>query len=252
VTAPAVTSIIAGSMRLKLNWTWFSLALVLLASPAVAAPGLAKGTVILSGERLFGLTFNRTTTETATGDRSVDHTGFGLFLSQPTTVHMQPRVALDVLVADGFTLGGSFGFFVGDRETSTTTGGNTMMDDLRPVTTAVVLAPRAGFAVGLGHVVSLWLRAGITYFNSGDEQRVMVGGNSITVANRTSGLAFDIEPTLLFSPFPHFAFTAGLVADVPLTGTQKTETTVGNTTTTTSRDRTIRNFGVVAGLLGMF
>jgi hypothetical protein len=250
VTGAAVASIVADPMRLKING--IGVLLLALSSPALAAPALGKGTVMVGAERLFGLTFNRTTTATNAGDRSVDHTGFSLFLSAPTTVHMQPRLALDFLVADGFTVGGSFGFFVGDRETSTTNGGNTTMDDLRPITTAVVLAPRAGFALGLGNVLSLWLRAGITYFNTGDERDIMIGGATATIANRTSGVAFNLEPTLLISPFPHFAFTAGLVADVPLTGTLKTETTIGNTTTTTSTDRTIRNFGAVAGLLGMF
>src|SRR4051794_6334969 len=77
-----------------------------------AEAAIPKSTFILSAERLFGLSINRTTTATNNGDVSVDHTGFGLLLSSPTTVHMLPRMALDVAVIDGLTVGAGLGFFV--------------------------------------------------------------------------------------------------------------------------------------------
>lgn len=229
----------------------FALAGLLTPRTAGAVPGVARGTVMVSAERLFGLSLNRTTSDTGGGSSSVDHTGFSLFLSSPSTVHMLPRIAFDFAVTDGLTLGGAFGFSIGDRDTSTTNGNNTT-DVEGPTSSALILAPRVGYALGLSHVLDLWLRGGVTYYRTNTESERTIAGALTTASNRSSGLSLDIEPTLIVKPFDHFGFTAGLLVNLPLAGTHTTQLTVGNTTTSNSNDETIRNFGIVAGMLGTF
>jgi hypothetical protein len=216
-----------------------------------ASAGLPKGTFIVSAERLFGLSINRTTTATNNGDVSVDHTGFGLLLSSPTTVHMLPRMALDFTIIDGLTLGSGLGFFVGDRETITNND-STVVSAQGPTTTAMVLAPRVGYALHVSSIVSFWIRAGITYYRTNSENDRTTGNLTTVTSDRTSGIAFDIEPTFLFQPFEHLGFTAGIVADLPLTGDHTTEVRAGNVTTSRSINQTVRNVGVVASMLALF
>jgi len=235
--------------------------LLAFAGPAAAAPArpahdpMPKGTFVLGAERLFGLSVNTTTTATDAGDRSVSHTGFSLLLSSPTTVYMRPRVSLDVAVADGLTVGGAFGLFVGDREDSATAGDTTTSAE-GPTTKALLIAPRVGYALGLGHTLSLWPRAGLTYFSTGSESEHAAGGTVTTTSARTSGVSLNLEPALLVAPFTNFGFTAALVADLPLTGklTRETRTeTAGVTRTTTNdTDQKLRNLGVVVGMAGIF
>jgi hypothetical protein len=213
--------------------------------------GVPKGTFIVSAERLFGLSINRTTTATNNGDVSVDHTGFGLLLSSPTTVHMLPRMALDLAIIDGLTVGAGLGFFVGDRETVTNNDATTTTAQ-GPTTTALVLAPRVGYALHVSHIVSFWIRAGFTYYRTNSENDRTVGNVTTTTSDRTSGVAFDLEPTFLFQPFDHLGFTAGIVADLPLSGDHTTEARAGAVTTSRSIHQTVRNVGIVASMLGMF
>jgi hypothetical protein len=65
-------------------------------------------------------------------------------------------------------------------------------------------------------------------------------------------MSLNLEPTLMISPIPHVAFTVGLLLDLPLTGKQSSETRVGSVTTTTSVDSSVRNVGLVGGLVVMF
>jgi hypothetical protein len=248
--------------RLLLS-TSCALALLCLTSarPALAASGsphthgsagVPKGTFIVSAERLFGLSINRTTTATNNnGDVSVDHTGFGLLLSSPSTVHMLPRMALDLAIIDGLTVGAGLGVFVGDRATITSNDGATV-EAQGPTTTAMLFAPRVGYALHLSHIVSFWIRVGFTYYRTNAETERTIANVVTTTSDRTSGLAFDLEPTFLFQPFDHFGFTAGIVADLPLTGDHTNEVSAGNTTRSTSIKQTVRNVGIVASMLGLF
>jgi hypothetical protein len=162
---------------------------------------------------------------------------------------MVPRLAFDFALTEGLTLGGALGFVVSDYGTSTTNNNGTV-DRSGPSQTTFLLAPRIGYALGLGRVLSLWLRGGITYFNAS------VGNEDTPViTNRTErlwGIGLDLEPTLLIVPVPHFGFTVGAVVDLPLAGKQSVERTVGGITTTTSITTTVRNFGLMAGLIGLF
>jgi hypothetical protein len=225
----------------------FTLALSLVPLAAQAAPtaGVNHGTVMVSAERLFGLSFGRVTTSVGNVDTSRDTTNFSLLYSSASTVHMTPRVAIDFVPIDGLTVGGAIGFAVGSRSDSASNNNNTVDAD-GPTTTAFVLSPRVGYVLGLSSLAKLWLRGGFTYFwqntdfpNSPDSSRL-------------TGLSLDLEPTLLLSVFEHLGFTAGLLVNLPLTGSTTNETVMGGTTRSTSIDTTIRNIGLVVGMVGSF
>jgi hypothetical protein len=191
---------------------------------------------MVSAERLFGLTAMHSSQDVPGGEVNVNQTHFGLALA-PTlgnpNVYALPRLAFDLVPIDGLTLGGSLGFSVGDL------GGSTTL-------TTVVVAPRAGFVLGLTKVVGAWLRGGFTYFNA------TTSDDADTRSTTLWGLSLNIEPTLMISPFEHVSFTAGLVLDVPMAGKQSTERVVGAVTTTTSVRLTVRNIGLAAGMLVSF
>jgi hypothetical protein len=218
-----------------------------------AAPALEHGTMMISAERLFGLSVGRTTTDINNGRVSRDQTHFGLFLapSSPIShVFLIPRLAFDVAVIDGLTLGGSLGFVISDYGTSTTVGGNTV-DQSEPSVTTFLIAPRVGYSLGISRVVSLWLRGGISYWSASSQADPGVFGGNVTRVSAW-GLSVDLEPTLVISPFEHVGFTAGLAIDLPAAGKASTERMNGAVTTTTSVDTRVRNFGIMAGMLVSF
>jgi hypothetical protein len=227
--------------------------LSLIAAAAHAAPATAvpKGNILVGAERLFGLSVNRVTTDTSAGDTSLDQTHFGLFLANGTpvpNVYLVPRLALDFALADGLTLGGSIGFLVSDYDTSATNGSSTVEAD-GPTITTLLLSPRVGYVLGIGRIAGLWLRGGFTYFRSAVGEDT--DGNA-TSSETNWGLAIDLEPTLLLTPFEHFGFTVSFNIDLPLAGKRTVERTVGPVTTSTSVDQRIRNIGLTVGMVGVF
>ena len=254
----AVLAIMGGLMTpntLRIARTSVVLSLLLVPAAARAAsPGISHGTMMVSAERLFGLSISRATQDIGNGESSVDQTQFGLALapwSPAPNIYQTPRLAFDLAIIDGLTVGGSLGLVIGQLDTSTTVGGTTA-DTKGPSFTTFLLAPRAGYVLGLSHLIGLWLRGGITYFNASTHTDASVLGPNVTRSQTIWGIALNLEPTLLVSPFEHVSFTAGILVDLPLAGKQSSERTMGNVTTTTSVDYTIRNFGLVAGMLVRF
>jgi hypothetical protein len=216
---------------------------------ASAAPGTPQNTMFLSADRLFGLSVGSTTTAVPGGETTVDQTHFGFFLPPPGlafNVYMTPRVAFDVAIIDGLTLGAAVGFVISDYDRSDADGdnaggvsGNTLL-----------LAPRAGYVLGLTPTLGLWLRGGLTYFRTALENEPPSGNPGST--DSSWGFAVNFEPTLLVTPFPHVGFTVSLLADIPLAGKRTLETTIGSVTNSTSFDQDVRNFGIVAGIAAIF
>jgi hypothetical protein len=216
------------------------------AAHAAATPGVGHGTVMVSAERLFGLSFSHESTATGNGDVSQNNTNFTLLYSAASTVHMTPRVAIDFAPIDGLTVGGAIGFGVGNLGGERTRNNATTTTD-GPTSTWVVLSPRAGYVLGLSSLAKLWLRGGFTYF----WQNTDFPGTPDT-SSRLTGLSLDLEPTLLLAAFDHLGFTASVLVNLPLTGSITSEISAGGATTSTSVDHTIRNVGLVAGMVGSF
>ncbi|HXU80690.1 MAG TPA: hypothetical protein VN914_04795 [Polyangia bacterium] len=219
-----------------------------------ANSGVGHGTMMVSAERLFGLSSTRVTQDTGGGEVSLDQTQFGLALapfSQAPQIYTIPRLAFDFAIIDGLTVGGSLGFVLGDTGSSATVGGTTTDAD-GPSFTTFLIAPRIGYVLGLGRTLNLWLRGGFTYFNTAVHTDASALPPNSTRTQTLWGMSLNLEPTLMIAPFEHVAFTVGVLVDLPVAGKQSTERTNGSVTTTTSVDTSVRNLGLVAGLVVMF
>ena len=78
--------------------------------------------------------------------------------------------------------------------------------------------------------------------------------NNQSVTSSTNLFGIDIDPQLVISPVPHFAFTAGPAIDIGLAGGASSSRPGGNcnTTITTSEGYSSYNIGITGGLLGWF
>jgi hypothetical protein len=188
-------------------------AAVLLPTSARAEELGVRGNLAISAERLFGVYFGHLSVEvTDRTDVESDLTVVGLGLSSPlaTFAFSVPRVGIDYFITHGFTLGGNLGF------------ANLSNDDRS--STAVLFGVRAGYALRLGHVVSIWPRAGFSYLSwSGDD--------SFT-------FALSIDAPFTFALAEGFALTAGPNIDLGFLAER------GN------RDATETLFGVMFGMVG--
>jgi hypothetical protein len=230
------------------------------ATPAFADEAFgATGQVILSGERLFGLSFPRQMTEDGATGNKTTQSRTNIALLWPSTqavtfaLYDIPHAAVDFGVASGFTVGGSIGFFSGSGSTKreAAMGGASVETDDATVTT-ITFAPRVGFALPLTPQFAFWPRAGVTYYNIG-----LSSTNTATppVTNKStlSGFGVNLEPMFVFTPVPHFGITAGPVVDIPLSGTSHTERTPPGTNPPSIDDKVkFLNFGLTFGVLGFF
>lgn len=194
------------------------LALWLAVDPArVEAEELgSKGNLVFSAERLFGVFFDHLSIEeTNNVDRKVDSTVIGLgWSAAPDTPFLTPRLGIDYFLGNAFTLGGSVGFLSVSRNDNTTT--------------AFLLSFRAGYALRLGHSVSLWPRAGFSYYGYSYE-------NSDADTNM---FAITIDAPFAFALTEGFALTLGPVLDLGFIGERA------------DRDATETMFGLTFGLAG--
>lgn len=226
-------------------------------APVTASAETPAGTVIISAERLFGLTLGTITRPVAGGgESSLDQTHFGLLLSSPSSLEIPnpysaPRVGFDFALAPSVTLGGSIGIVVSSYDASGTTPGGMNVDGGGASGLTLVLTPRFGYVLGMGRVAALWLRGGVSYYRSSLTEDEDDPGDPVT-SLIDWGLALTFEPTLLLTPFEHVGFTVSLIADIPLAGKHTNEVKSSTMTTSTSIDQDIRNFGLVAGISVIF
>jgi hypothetical protein len=169
------------------------------------------------------------------------------------TFYTTPRVGFDYVFLPNWTLGGDLFVFFTLGGSSTTTGQPSQ--DI-PSGHAFGIAPRIGYVFEMSQLLSIWLRGGVSFNNAGTS----VQDNFCTTQSDTTSLnvfGFDIDPQLVISPAPHFAFTAGPAVDIGFTGGASSTTPVGrgnncNMTTTTSDGYSAWNVGITGGLLGWF
>jgi hypothetical protein len=230
------------------------LTLAAAAVPAAAhAEPLAatRGTLVIGAERLFGFSSNRSTLYTPNGERSTNHTDFGLLWGSTTNLYMIPRVGADFAIIDSLTVGAAVGFFASEQDDTAVEGGTTVDAD-GPTSTRFLIAPRVGWVHGFTGRLGVWLRGGFTYFyDSTSRERIM--RNMMTVrSERSTGLSVNLEPALTVALADHFGFSAGLALDVPLTGSLTAEVETPTTVTSTSIDQSVRNLAVALALVGWF
>lgn len=181
-----------------------------------------KGQGVLSADRLMGLSWTRVSGELGPAHYENDYSSFsfGWRTSPDDSPFDVPRLAFDYLLIDHLSLGGAVGYV------SHSGDGNDVSHFL--------LSPRIGYAYAFGRVVGIWPRGGFTYHST-----------SIDGGYDEKGFAFTAECPLTFSPATHFALHVGPTFDVDLFGDRDPSPVVEG-------DRTYRNFGINAGLLGWF
>jgi hypothetical protein len=162
-----------------------------------------------------------------------------------------PFASLDGVVGPGITFGGGIGY-QGDHQE---------LKDAQTVDlSAFVVAPRVGFIQEIGKVVSVWLRGGVTYSSQKAVTTQAVCPFSSCGPPTTqafSMLDLSVDPTFVFTPFPHLGILLGPTVDVALAGTETFEPIVGNTdpnspAITPEREFRLSSFGAAASVALFF
>jgi hypothetical protein len=229
-------------------------AILALAGSARAAEGKgssrfgARGFVI-SADRLIPLTSYESvkTTQSDGSSETKSDLSLGLFSNAPYTAfgtfYNLPRIAFDWIPVRNLTLGGAVWLYT--QLTATNGSGND-----QPKVTYWGLAPRVGYVVPLGDVLSLWPRAGVEYHNVSASR---VNGE---VSPSVTQFALEAELMLVISPWDHFGFTLGPTIDIPIDGKSTSSSATGTGTTgmatATSFDSAMFQIGASMGMLGHF
>jgi hypothetical protein len=215
-------------------------ALVLSLALAAATPASAqtpasfggKASLVLSGERLFGLDHASHPVLLA-GPQAASTTNVS-FLASPfgalTSDFGFARIGFDGFLTDFVTLGGAVSYFSTTISVQAGPGGGSQ--DV----SGVLVAPRIGFAAALARMVSVWARCGVSYVAFESQN------------TKTSLLAFTLEVPFAFAIADHFAFSLGPTLDLGLTG--KRTATAGPLSMST--DAKGNDYGVQGGLMGTF
>lgn len=270
--------------RSRLMWFGVTAALVFAARGASAqAVGAAfgqRGQVAISAERLLGVYILDADTEqtgTASGigggtlnvarNTESNSTTFVLLgndnAAGPAAI---PRLAVDVFVIDGLSIGGSLLYWNDSSETETT-GTNTpqggpiiTIDRERAETTTVLFgfAPRVGYAYMFSPTMGIWPRGGITYVNQNAETKVDTidaGDGSVDTADtetKVSVWSLSLEALVIISPFEHVAFGMGPFLDFGFVGDIETETNDPPVLVQSDGDLNATTFGVTSALIAWF
>lgn len=218
---------------------------LLVTLPAKAQDFPAQGTFAVGAERLFGFahTTIKTEIDTPAGTAKSDETSDTFFFlgSVGRTPWVAPRIGFDYFIIDSLSLGGSLAYVSDSRETENTLpNGNTNqgadVDD-----SAILFAPRVGYAYMFSDVVGIWPRGGFSYVSG----KHKVGDNEDTFHN----LALSLEAMLTITPVPHAGFLVGPTLDFPFIGSGETDN--GQQKTDIDKYR-ITTIGLQAGMFVWF
>ncbi len=223
--------------------TWLPALVVFSVSAAAhAAPFGESGQFSVSAERLFGFTHSSVVSEEAVGEVTTTSSRISLLTSPAQSsdgqVYTAPRLGFDYFLIDRVSAGLSLGYSNVSREREAPVGAVTVSGDL-PTLHAFHVALRGGFAYAFSDLLAVWGRGGFTYVSAGsDDPDVNVGL-----------WALSLEVPFVISPVPHVSFTLGPTLDIGLSGSVESEAGNG---TTTERDLSATEIGVLAGLVASF
>jgi hypothetical protein len=213
----------------KLSGFMLALGLSLGSGSAFAQTFGTQGDAAFGGERLFGLTFSKVTTEPdGQPESEEDTTIFGFAWSGDgdlPTPHVVPRLAFDYFVIDGLSLGGTIAYASYSVEDE---------DNNEQDASTFLFSPRVGYAFMFNDTIGIWPRGGIYYrsFNVDD----FGDGN---------GFGLNLEAMLVITPTPHFGFQVGPAFDFDFTG--QVDLDAPNAP---DIDQRMRTFGIHAGVFG--
>jgi hypothetical protein len=263
---------------------WFLVILAAIPCLGFARPAAAQqkftdnGRVVVGAERITGLFFENisvkststfddgmggtTTTESEaeanTTTFALFGTATGFFGTEEATAgltSMQPRLAVDVFVASGFSVGGALTYVHSSGTTEVRSEGDPADEEDQPSIDGVVFAPRVGFAVPLSPAFAIWPRAGIThsvYWVS--EENDVGGGETVTTKQTLFFTDLTLEGMIAATPVPNVAIIFGPYLDLGLAGGVTTETQPDQTPSgfETDTDWNYTSYGLTAGIAVVF
>lgn len=224
------------------------------ASSAQADPDLgAQGQVIFSADRLSPLlSYSRVRVEDNNGSLTTSTTSLNLLWNGSVNglqdVYDVPRLGIDYGLAPHITIGGNVFATIPMSSKQSATDNNTTVTQDGDKTSAFGLAARVGYVMPLGPKLALWARGGLGYSRIGVTSPRNNPGDSRYES--LSQLGINLEPQLVISPGPHVGIMVGLVADIPVTGTDHTERTNNNVTTSEDFDASALHIGLSVSLIG--
>jgi hypothetical protein len=164
-----------------------------------------------------------------------------------------PRLAADVFVIQGLSLGGSliYSSQSGSNERTLTPAdvppGNNVGSRDAPSLSTVILAPRIGYAIPIAEIFAIWPRAGLTYWNYRYRTRTPDNNGTWTETKYSADgteLSLEVMATLL--PLEHMAILIGPYFDIPIGGGDRT--TVNSIVQANPADISYLSFGISAAL----
>lgn len=223
----------------------------LLFAGAASADGLdgAKGSIIISGERLFGLGIESIKVDGPNDSYGKDkQTSFTLLWGKSgITPYTIPRAAFDYAVIDSLTIGGSLGLASVSPSTETKAGSTTTNTD-GASTFYFALAPRVGYIIPVAESFSIWPRAGITYWHASTDDKAANNNNGVTTTQ--SGLSLDVDVMFSYSVAKNFAI--GVAPELNLGFSGSNDAKADNGGATVSNDLTATHFGAHFAVMGVF
>jgi hypothetical protein len=162
-----------------------------------------------------------------------------------------PFVAAHGVVGSGLTFGGGIGY-----QTDSQKDGLLTKD-----VSALSVAPRVGYIVDLGSVVSIWIRVGVTYSSQTTERSSECPPNTFctpqSLKQTRSMFDLSLDPMFVFSPLPHLGLLLGPTIDVALSGTEDNGPIITTTDPNSpplgpERELRLSSFGVAAGVALFF
>ena len=168
-----------------------------------------------------------------------------------------PRLGFDYTIIPNVTIGGDIvAFFTlggsQSSEVDNNSGGKQTTSVSEPKSTIFGIAPRGGYILRLTDMFALWLRGGVSFYTASVKQTVDANNNQVTTSVNFNQFALDLDPQLVITPIPHFGFTAGLTADIPIAGGHSVSVDQPNSSTSVSAGSSLMFIGVTGGIIGWF
>jgi hypothetical protein len=155
-----------------------------------SAPFGSSGQFTFAAERLFGFHWVKNSWENGDGTHSSNSgtaVGFGWLFAHRMEFN-QPRLGIDVFVVQNLSIGGALGFF-------SLSGRNGMGN-----VDGFLVAPRVGFNVPLGQIVTFWPKVGLTYVAVDDRSVFGLGAEANFAIFPRPSWAFLVSPTMDIAP----------------------------------------------------
>lgn len=220
------------------------------------------GEFIISADRLVPLfAYTRVDQHTApNSSTTTSQTSISLLWGENTqqpVFFTVPRAGFDYVVIPNLTIGGDLAiyFSLGSNVSSKTTdaaGTTTTTSGGNGGVFLFGIAPRVGYILRLNHFISFWFRGGVSFYTQTNNGPKL---NAAGAFDRTMNdeFALDLDPQVVFTFVPHFGVTAGLTADIPLSGeTAATQFNGTGGSLEESEGLSQLFFGVTVGLIGYF